>query len=323
MAMPITSENPLVICIRADIKSNKLQRFFALFLVCVQMSSSSSTSTSTSSKTSEEKSKKPRPLKLSNDRYVPPYLSIHYAEPMTALRYYIDSVMKVTAAAEQIEGLQKSSTGSMKKNSLRRSQSVNPAIAASKELATHAKLLNACGISIMERLEDAACHLSAFVIRTVQISDKQQIEDILTMATYFLIDPTISLHPDLRKLNLCDNSLVIAMCHAEVKKQILKKTLEDGGSMNLALKRFNDVVRHANVWLLEACDNNANTVALILPVIWQWNNENFESLSDVELEPRYERCRLDLPFLIVGLLDLLCFNDKRDEMIRKMYRSFF
>lgn len=279
-----------------------------------------------SSSTTEPEENPIKTSKLSRppiDRYVPPYLSIHYAEPMTALRFHVDALLKIGAAAEQLESLQKMPANSVKKNSLRRTQTVNPAVAASKDLHLRSQLLRTYTTTIMERLEHAALNLTAFIVRTAQISDQLAIDDILSIVTYFLVDPTISVHSELHKLNLVDNSLIIAVGQSEMKKQILKKTLEDGGSMKLALKRYSDVDRYSSVWLLEACNNNAGMVASILPIIWLWDNEKLEPLGDTDLQPQYERGRRDLPFLIIGILDLLGFADKRDEMIRKMYRTFF
>ena len=275
--------------------------------------------------------KKEHSFKRSADRYVPPCISTRYADPFLALTHFFDTVIAAgamptasataTTTSEQNEKKNAATVSSNKKNSLRRIASFRTRNGEATGNERTARL-GECVAEISKKLAMRVDAFVAFVVRITRLRDSQQILDLTTIASYLLLDRTVTQHAELKALKLCDNSLVHAIGVCETRKQILKDSLADACGFKRATERCNEVIQFADRWLLEACDSNVETIAALLPVVWLWDNETLEPLTAKELENNYLRCRLDLPFLIVGVLDVLQLHAERDSIILDVYQTF-
>jgi len=268
-----------------------------------------------SSSSSSSLPPKEHAFKYAQDQFIPPCLFARYGDPFLTLTHFFDGITSTAIVPEQqYDDLQKVVSAN-KKNSIKRTAPKPTAITRSVRLSD-------CVAEVSKRLSARVDAFVAFVVRITHLRHERQIIDLTNAAAYVLLDRTVTQHSELKRLKLCDNSIVHAIGICETKKQILADSLADGCGMKRANERCNEVIQFVSRWLLEACDNNVAAVASMLPVIWQWDSETLEPLSEKELENNYLRCRLDLPFLIIGLLDILQLNVERNRLILDVYQTF-
>jgi len=160
----------------------------------------------------------------------------------------------------------------------------------------------------------------AFVIELTRIHNADAMQDVETLAGYFLLDSTITQRADMRRLRLCDADLAITLGKAATEMLIFRDALDRGSSIAIARRRCDEVYKHANLFLLAACGNNADRVRAILPLVWQWD-EAFDDLKPALLEQAYLRCRRDLIFIVIGMMDVLGFREMRDQVAWDLYES--
>lgn len=268
---------------------------------------------------------------------MPSTISKRYADPFIALRAWHDNTDAVTIGvvrrANDDPSVKSPRAMAAKKGSLRKiasaltsgSSTSSDAAAAfdrhqQRADAARSKNQELCALALSKQLSFVVDAFVAFVLELTRIRNAEQTQDVETLATYFLLDSTITQRAEMRRLRLCDADLAITLGKAATEMLIFRDALDRGSSIAIARRRYDAVYKHADLYLLLACNNNTDRVRAILPLVWQWD-EAFDDLKPAALEPAYMRCRRDLIFIVIGMMDVLGFRELRDQLAWDLYES--
>jgi hypothetical protein len=158
------------------------------------------------------------------------------------------------------------------------------------------------------------------LVSVTHMRDKTQLLEARAYSEYLLIDDSIIEHPLLRNHKLGSSSLIADNGRLELQKFINAKSWKENYTRVEASRRINTIFKSANQWLSDVCRGVCD-IFDVLPVAWQLD-ENNAPLSNEVLSDRAMRASLELPFLMIGMLDAMRLHEHSEEIIRSLVRRF-
>ena len=251
--------------------------------------------------------------------YLPTCVSTQYESPFVVLRYMYDLEDTMVKGASDIAAALRGS----KKSSLRRvfssTRSADEKAAAEAERVAQAMADEAQ--RVVKRLSAAIDNFMTLLISVTAIRDKQQLHELTSFAEYLMIDDSIVEHPLLKRRQLGSYGLIAENGRLEVRKYVNAQTWKDGYGAKEAKRRADTIFDNSNKWLGDVCRGVCDIVS-VLPVTWGLDYDRHETLPNATLGERELRASMDLPFIMIGMLDALRLRDQRDVIIRSMMRRF-
>lgn len=257
----------------------------------------------------------------------PPNVIAEFDDPFLALRCWSEIQRKHQSGALAIAAATSSTAPvepSTKRLSLRRHKepAIDPALATmlntiESERAS-AELIARGAMEAHDALR-AVCPLFVKELcRLANIGDPStQREAIEAMAPFVLLHNTVAQHPRLQCLSIADGTMVLEIGISVVRTHILTNTYCAASTLVDGERRCAEVRRYASTWLTENCKDNARS---IIPVYWRYDVRKNERLTDVEEKDLVNRLMSDVPFLMIGLLELLRLEDSKNAMVRSLFR---
>ncbi len=281
-----------------------------------------------------------RIFKHYGDRRLPPCISERFSDTFLALRNVFEFNEKLSAKAIRNRDAAESSGASSshavsKKGSLRRiasafqnnggaPDSLSPrdssnSRANDKMAVERHNHMTKCVQIILKDFSSVMDNFVRFVVEMLRVKEEYIVRDITYAASYFLLDESVTQHPELTHLKICDNTYAYLLGKNLLRVFVLKESLARGSTVMLARRRYKRVINSADAWLLHLCGNSVDKVKSITPPVWRWDDTSFDELPDTVLNPILLRCRKQLPCILIGILDLLLLQEWRDDVLFQLY----
>lgn len=244
-----------------------------------------------------------RGYEYSNERYVPTYVT-EAESPFMALRYMVDIEETLTESNKR---------GSLRKRFSKVDVRVTEASAALEALRDESR-------RVIAELSKTIDNFMALLVSVTRMRDRMQLQEARAYSEYLLIDDSVIEHPLLRQRKLGSSSLIADNGRLEMQKFINAKSWKENYTRVEASRRINTIFKNANHWLADACKGVCDIFA-VLPVAWQLDSNNAK-LSNEAISDRAMRASLELPFLMIGMLDAMRLHEFSEEIIRSLVRRF-
>lgn len=259
----------------------------------------------------------------------PPAVIAEFDDPFLALRCWSEIERKYQTGALAIAAATSSSsttvaTNSTKRLSLRRHKEppIDPALSTllnsiETERGT-AELISKYASEVHDRLHEVCPLFVDELCRLVQLfGASPQREAIEAMAPFVLLHDSVAQHPRLRCLKIADGAMVLEIGICVVRTHILTNTYCAAYSMVDGERRCAEVRRYASTWLTENCKDNARS---LVPVYWRYNAKTNERLTDKEETELVNTLMSDVPFMMIGLMELLRMEEAKHALVRSLFR---
>lgn len=173
--------------------------------------------------------------------------------------------------------------------------------------------------TIITKLDQRSDAFTNALCDLAQIGNKQLRHEIAVLVTYAMLDSTVAQHQFFEGLNLCDNALFRKIGESAVTSYICAMTLLQGNGPDVAQSRFLRVVEGTHVWLTEKLSDGARTV---LPIFWALEPKTCEPLNKVDMKEHEMRVMSSVPFIMIGILELMRLSTERDIILKNLITTF-
>lgn len=153
-----------------------------------------------------------------------------------------------------------------------------------------------------------------------RIADTHFLDDIATMAPYMMLDRTVTQHPRMRRLRMCDTSMCIAIGRAQILTAVYCRALENSQTEASAEKVVQTVEQFAHAILGSRFPTHAgfHKIKHGLPATWRLHEQTNTPLSEREQEEQLQRVMREFPLLVVGLLHVMNLHEHKLRLIHDL-----
>jgi hypothetical protein len=249
-----------------------------------------------------------------------PRWALEYQMPRAALTHHFD-VQNLFAAQldEQQAAAPRKKGGSLRR--LRRARTATDARNVRLELSKQQiKTLNDETERIVRELSERVEIFSALLAEVAGLRDADQQTSVRTMAELFLVDYTVTQHPNLKALGMPDNRLLIEAARAAVFTFACGAAVEARYRLIDAERRRDAVLRSLGVWLDKTFGSEAANGAV--PVAWNLSEDTHAPLpADTVVARHNNRLLRETPLLMLGVLLQLEWHDTASALLRRWWRD--
>lgn len=250
-----------------------------------------------------------------------PRWALDYQMPRAALTHHFD----VQALfAQRLDEQSAATTPRKKGGTLRRLRKARDAVDARKARLELSKkqigLLNAETERITLELCERVDIFTALLAEIAGVSAKEQLMSIGTLAELFLVDYTVTQHPNLKALGMPDNRLILEASRATLYAFACSAAIEAGYRLVDAERHRDAVLRNLGVWLDKTFGSEAANGSL--PVAWNLSEDEHTSLApEVIVARRNNRLMRETPLLMLGVLQHLELTQSVGALLRRWWRD--
>lgn len=250
-----------------------------------------------------------------------PRWALDYQMPRAALTHHFD-VQRLFAA--RLDETQAATTPRKKGGTLRRLRKARTAVderAARLELSKQQiGTLNAETERIVLELAERVDIFTSLLCRAVGVRDTEQVASVGTLASLFLVDCTVTQHPNLKALGMPDNRLLLEAARAAVWTFACTAAAEVRYRLVDAERRRDTVLRTLGVWLQREFGSEAANGAV--PVAWNLAEDTHEPLPPAAVVARHNnRLLRETPLLMLGVLLQLEWHAEAGVLLRRWWRD--
>lgn len=249
-----------------------------------------------------------------------PRWALEYQMPRAALTHHFD-VQNLFAAKldEQQATTPRKKGGTLRL--LRRARAATDTRNERLELSKQQiKTLNDETERIVLELSERVEIFSALLAEVAGLRDVDQHTSVRTMAELFLVDYTVTQHPNLKALGMPDNRLLIEAARAAVFTFACGAAVEARYRLVDAERRRDAVLRSLGVWLDKTFGSEAANGAV--PVAWNLSEDTHAPLpADTVVARHNNRLLRETPLLMLGILTQLEWHDTAGALMRRWWRD--
>jgi len=251
-----------------------------------------------------------------------PRWALDYQMPRAALTHHFDVQRLFAARLDETQAA--AATPRKKGGTLRR---LRKARAATDERAARLELskqqigaLNDETERIVLELTERVEVFSALLCHAVGVRDAERVVSVGTLASLFLVDRTVTQHPNLKALGMPDNRLLLEAARGALWTFACAAAVEARYRLVDAERRRDTVLRTLGVWLQREFGSEAGSGAV--PVSWNLSEDTHEPLpTDAVVARHNNRLLRETPLLMLGVLLQLEWHAEADALLRRWWRD--
>lgn len=249
-----------------------------------------------------------------------PRWALEYQMPRAALTRHFD-VQNLFAAKlnEQQATTPRKKGGTLRR--LRRARAATDTRNDRLELSKQQiKTLNDETERIVLELSERVDIFSALLAEVAGLRNDEKHTSVRTMAELFLVDYTVTQHPNLKALGMPDNRLLLEAARAAVFTFACGAAVEARYRLVDAERRRDAVLRSLGVWLDKTFGSEAANGAV--PVAWNLSEDTHAPLpADTVVARHNNRLLRETPLLMLGILTQLEWHDTAGALMRRWWRD--
>ncbi len=172
---------------------------------------------------------------------------------------------------------------------------------------------------ILDHFEETVEKFSTALCMLARIDNKHLRHEINVLSTFAILDDSIGNNSLLEELKLCDNRNFYKIGEAALSARIHAITLLQGYNSVVAAERLARISSGAHIWLtkkLGAATRN------ILPLVWELEPETCKQLSETDMKRKNDARMHSVPYIMIGLLELMTLPRERDTIITELLKEF-
>lgn len=264
-----------------------------------------------------------------DENYQPRKIAVTFQSPITILNFFVAHQSAASKGAGDIGTALRG-----KKSTLRRlldgKKETNEAERRALDEQAIIDTIGDEAHAVSKRLMTVADQFVNFLAKITDLRQPHEYLDVLTFAPFVLLDDHVVEHPRLKRKGIQSNADIVLLGRALLQTYVCTETWKHGYTHENTLRRYNDICKQTSVWLTKVCkemgkDAKGNSVCEvrdILPVTWSLDPNTHEPLDEATLQDRTLKSCAELPFIIIGLFNILDMRAQADTVIRALYQEF-
>lgn len=249
-----------------------------------------------------------------------PRWAMEYQMPRAALTHHFDAQNLFANKIDAQQALTPRKKGGTL-GRLRRARAATDARTARLELSKQQiKTLNSETERIVNELSERVEIFTALLCEIASITDKEQVTSVATLGELFLVDCTVTQHPNLKALGMPDNRLLIEQARGAVWSFACAAAAEARYRLIDAESRRDAVLHKLGVWFAKTFGSEAAEGAT--PVAWNLSEDSHSELpAGMIVARRNDRLMRETPLLMLGVLLQLEWHAKANALLRCWWRD--